>query len=155
MYCTNNDTTKNLTLPTDLLITPIPTAGQEISNPRGRITLFRQWWWPIPLVVCHDIYMVSSFLGVEDYGTVPTIIQNVTLPADLLITPITADLLITPITILYLITPIPQDRRKGGRMSTGLSRPRYANKNNRLCVVALTSIERGTQFFPLASYFIV
>ena len=24
-----------------------------------------------------------------------------------------------------------------------------------LCVVALTSIERGTQFFPLASYFLV
>ena len=24
-----------------------------------------------------------------------------------------------------------------------------------LCVVALTSIERGTQFFPFASYFLV
>ena len=24
-----------------------------------------------------------------------------------------------------------------------------------LCVVALTSMERGTQFFPLASYFLV
>ena len=24
-----------------------------------------------------------------------------------------------------------------------------------LCVLALTSIERGTQFFPLASYFLV
>ena len=33
-----------------------------------------------------------------------------------------------------------------------IAKPMY---EEHLCVVALTSIERGTQFFPLASYFLV
>ena len=44
------------------------------------------------------------------------------------------------------------DATIGGELDNTIAKSMY---EEHLCVVALTSIERGTQFFPLASYFLV
>ena len=44
------------------------------------------------------------------------------------------------------------DATMGGELGNTIAKSMY---EEHLCVVALTSIERGTQLFPLASYFLV